>query len=140
MSKCNKCGKFVGFWNKRHRIRWPPVAGLLAGLREDTLCEECHREVMDQFKERADADGLVPIDEPKCSDCYYFLHCENLAADPPRPMTCWPRQSGVCNVGQRKPFTMTPSKALCLVKESDAACYQFEQARGETKNGWVVLG
>jgi hypothetical protein len=137
MSKCDKCGKSAGFSSKLEVLR-PPAQG----RRADTLCKECYEAVMDKFKKQAEANDLIPTEEPKCSDCYYFLNCRYLAADPPAPMTSWPPDFGACNLGQRKPFTMSPGKELHLVKASDRACYEFEQGRGEsrTRKGWMRLG
>ena len=135
MATCEKCGKATEFFGK-HKVLDPPAKG----RGTDILCKDCHQSVMEEFKKRADADDLIPVEKPTCSHCYYFLHCDNLAADPPPPMTRWPSGSGVCNLGQRKPFIMFPGMGLQLVKESDPACYDFEQGRGKTKDGMIRLG
>jgi hypothetical protein len=95
---------------------------------------------MEAFRQKADENGLVPHDdEPTCLNCYYFLSCANLAADPPTPMKQWPANAGVCNLGQRKPFTTSAGLPLYLVKEGDPACYEYEQGHGQTKSGMIRL-
>jgi hypothetical protein len=125
----------MGFFGKNKVPRAPAK-----GRGADLLCKDCYQAVMEEFRKRADAADLIPAANPNCSQCYYFLPCESLAAAPPPPMTRWPSGSGVCNLGQRKPFTMSPGMRLQLVGESDHACYDFEQGGGRTKDGDIRLG
>jgi hypothetical protein len=65
MATCNKCSKSTGFFGG-HKVLHPPREGRNA----DTLCNECYQKVMDEFKKRADADDLIPVEKPTCEDCY----------------------------------------------------------------------
>jgi WD40 repeat protein len=61
-----------------------------------------------------------------CATCYYYLPCSQSSFDPPGGMARWPEDQGICNLGQRQPFTTHPGMRLELVRASKKACTQFE--------------